>query len=583
MPRAVVITKLDQARADYDGVLLAAQEAFGDKVMPLYLPVRTGDEVTASRRSALAVGARRRRAARHLHRGGHRGVRGRDPDGPLPRGRGDRRGRPGRRPREGRRPRRASTPSYPSARSPVSAATELLDLMVRAFPSPPRAPAARGLHAGRRGRGRRSSCDPDGPLVAEVVKTTSDPYVGRLSLVRVFSGTLVPDATVHVSGHFSSFFGDDGRPPRPRRGREDRRPVHRVRPAPRAGRPGGRRGHLPPSVGSPAPRPATPSPRSTTRGCSSRGRCPSRCCPVAIVARLEGRRRQALLGAVPAGRRGPLDPDREQRRDPPAGAVVHGRGARRRRARAARRAVLRPRRHGAVPGVAAGDLRRHRRRATAATSSSPAATGSTPCATSRSSRSRRAVGSSSSTRWSAASVPRNFIPSVEKGVRRQMERGVRAGYPSSTSGSPSPTARPTPWTPPTWPSRPPARWRCARPRTSSSSPAGALRRGHRGRSPTTSSAAVMSRPLVPPRPAARHRQGRRRPHPGARRGPPDRAHPLRHRPALVHPRLRHLHPRVRALRARCPRTSPAGSTCASTGCEPLRFDLVLAAGRSARR
>jgi elongation factor G len=31
--------------------------------------------------------------------------------------------------------------------------------------------------------------------------------VGRVSLVRVFSGTIRPDTTVHVSGHFASFFG----------------------------------------------------------------------------------------------------------------------------------------------------------------------------------------------------------------------------------------------------------------------------------------------------------------------------------------------------------------------------------------
>ena len=37
MPRVVVITKLDHARADYDGVVLQAQDAFGDKVLPVYL------------------------------------------------------------------------------------------------------------------------------------------------------------------------------------------------------------------------------------------------------------------------------------------------------------------------------------------------------------------------------------------------------------------------------------------------------------------------------------------------------------------------------------------------------------------
>ena len=53
------------------------------------------------------------------------------------------------------------------------------------------------------------TCDPDGPLVAEVVKTTSDPYVGRVSVVRVFSGRLRPDQPLHVSGHVASFFGAD--------------------------------------------------------------------------------------------------------------------------------------------------------------------------------------------------------------------------------------------------------------------------------------------------------------------------------------------------------------------------------------
>src|SRR5262245_28510812 len=47
MPRAVIVTKLDQARADYEGVLGQAQSAFGDKVMPLYLPVREDGEVVS--------------------------------------------------------------------------------------------------------------------------------------------------------------------------------------------------------------------------------------------------------------------------------------------------------------------------------------------------------------------------------------------------------------------------------------------------------------------------------------------------------------------------------------------------------
>jgi elongation factor G len=88
---------------------------------------------------------------------------------------------------------------------PVCAATgvgldALLDGMVTAAPSPLEhdLPVVTGVDGSPR---PPLTCDPDGPLVAEVVKTTIDRHVGRVSLVRVFSGTLRPELVVHVSGH----------------------------------------------------------------------------------------------------------------------------------------------------------------------------------------------------------------------------------------------------------------------------------------------------------------------------------------------------------------------------------------------
>src|SRR5215470_9202800 len=44
MPRAVVITKIDHQRGDFEQALTACREAFGDSVAALYLPVGGGGE-----------------------------------------------------------------------------------------------------------------------------------------------------------------------------------------------------------------------------------------------------------------------------------------------------------------------------------------------------------------------------------------------------------------------------------------------------------------------------------------------------------------------------------------------------------
>ena len=63
------------------------------------------------------------------------------------------------------------------------------------------------------------------------------------------------------------------------------------------------------------------------------------------------------------------------------------------------------------------------------TRSRPVAPGSTPASRSASSRCRRAAGSCSRIRSSAASVPREYVPGVEKGLKASTENGVLAGFP----------------------------------------------------------------------------------------------------------------------------------------------------------
>ncbi|MBO0855630.1 MAG: elongation factor G-like protein EF-G2 [Nocardia sp.] len=85
---------------------------------------------------------------------------------------------------------------------------EILELITRGFPTPAEhIVAARCLTNGA--APRPLACDPDAPLAAEVIRTSSDPYVGRVSLLRVFSGTLHADDVVHIYGRHTTTGNDD--------------------------------------------------------------------------------------------------------------------------------------------------------------------------------------------------------------------------------------------------------------------------------------------------------------------------------------------------------------------------------------
>jgi elongation factor G len=219
MPRAVVITKVDHQRADFGAALEACRAAFGDGVLPLYLPVppASGSGVSgligllSQRLYDYSGGKRAEGTPSDAHQARMAGPRDELIEGIITESED-----------ESLMDRYLSGEEigtdvlisdlekavargsfYPvlavSATQGIGMA-ELLEVMTEAFPSALEHP----LPPVTKIDGKPVSglaCDPDGPLLAEVVKTTSDQFVGRISLVRVFSGTLRPDMAVHVSGH----------------------------------------------------------------------------------------------------------------------------------------------------------------------------------------------------------------------------------------------------------------------------------------------------------------------------------------------------------------------------------------------
>ncbi|MGH3980078.1 MAG: elongation factor G-like protein EF-G2 [Pseudonocardiaceae bacterium] len=219
MPRAVVVSRLDHPRADLDGEIADCRAAFGAGVLPLYLPVRDAQDAVNGLVGLLTEQLVDYSGGYPPTRGEPTGV---DPD-VLTTARNeliegiiaesedeslmDRY-------LEGEQlevatliddletavARGAFHPVIPVCAATGVGLAELLEVLTGAFPAPgEHVPPPVTCPDGK--PHPAVAVDPAAPLAAEVVRTLVDPYQGRVSLVRVFSGTLQPDRPVHVSGH----------------------------------------------------------------------------------------------------------------------------------------------------------------------------------------------------------------------------------------------------------------------------------------------------------------------------------------------------------------------------------------------
>jgi len=212
LPRAFFINKLDRDRASFARTLDAIQETFGKQCPPLYLPIGEEHEFSG------VVGLLSGRAFTYAD--------GERSEGEVPAAQADT--------AEGMRAQLIETiiqeaedeelmdrylggdeiapadlipdlekavaggrlyPVLAGAGTKGIGPVELLEVMTQAFPSPAERQPYQGTAPGSEDTVSRTA-DPGGPLAAYVFKTISDPYVGRLNLFRVVSGTFRPDQTV---------------------------------------------------------------------------------------------------------------------------------------------------------------------------------------------------------------------------------------------------------------------------------------------------------------------------------------------------------------------------------------------------
>lgn len=226
LPRIIALTKLDAGHADFDASVAEAQAKFGEGVLPTHVPTLSAPGVIAGNIGLLSLEehdysggevVNRKLTADDSHVETWRGplieaiIQEAEDDSLMDRY------------LAGEeldteyllddlRKAVATANLYPVL--PVASNTgvgveELLRLIEHGFPTPslhpnPSATTPAGAEL------PTPPTDPSAPLVAQVIRTTTDPFAGRLSMVRIFSGTLKAEELVHISGHHAS--ADDAHP-----------------------------------------------------------------------------------------------------------------------------------------------------------------------------------------------------------------------------------------------------------------------------------------------------------------------------------------------------------------------------------
>ncbi|MBQ7097885.1 MAG: elongation factor G [Clostridia bacterium] len=213
IPKMIFINKVDDERVNYYGVLDQLREKYGKKIAPLQVPIREGEKITGF------VNVVEGEARRYM---GDMTVTAPIPDGmeediaPVREMINEAVAESSEEMMERYFAGEAFTlaETYEALRAGVAAGdivpvlcgsafnklgiASLMNAIVAYFPSPDSSDEFFIAHK-EDGSDARRKVDVNDPLAALVFKTVADPYVGKLSYFKVYSGIMTPDTTVYNS------------------------------------------------------------------------------------------------------------------------------------------------------------------------------------------------------------------------------------------------------------------------------------------------------------------------------------------------------------------------------------------------